>query len=315
MSEEIRENVSEPELTMADFENEINASMKKYRVGDMVKGLVADIDEYLVHVDLGTYMQGVILPSELSDDPDYRAMDKLTIGQEISTVVINNDDGNGNLVLSLKDATKALAWETLRDGMLERKVYEVKISGAVNGGMVAYLEGIRGFIPISRVSMKRVEDSERDSYVGKKINVIIVEANEDKGNLILSARELEEEKAREEHDNKVKAIKPGAVVKGIIESIMPYGCFVNIGDGLSGLVHISQIAHKHIKTPHEVVKEGEEVEVKVIDTKDGKISLSMKALVDVMEKTETEDDVPSEYTSDEEATTGMASLLAGIKLD
>ena len=108
---------------------------------------------------------------------------------------------------------------------------------------------------------------------------------------------------------------PGTVTKGIVESIMPYGCFVNIGDGISGLVHISQIAHKHLKTPHEVVKEGEEVEVKVIDVKDGKVSLSMKALVDVMEKTETEDDIPTEYTSDEEATTGMASLLAGIKID
>ena len=260
-------------------------------------------------------MQGIILPTELSDDPDFRAMDRLIIGQEISTVVINEDDGNGNLVLSLKQATESLAWESLKEGMLERKVYEVKVSAAVNGGMVAYLEGIRGFIPISRLSMNRVEDSDKESYIGKKINVIIIEANDEKGNLILSARELEQEQAREEYANKVRAIRPGTVTKGIVESIMPYGCFVNIGDGISGLVHISQIAHKHLKTPHEVVKEGEEVEVKVIDVKDGKVSLSMKALVDVMEKTETEDDIPTEYTSDEEATTGMASLLAGIRID
>ena len=302
-------------MTMADFEKEIDASMKRFREGDLVKGLVAGIDDYLVHVDLGTYMQGIILPTELSDDPDFRAMDKLIIGQEISTVVINEDDGNGNLVLSLKQATESLAWESLKEGMLERKVYEVKVSAAVNGGMVAYLEGIRGFIPISRLSMNRVEDSDKESYIGKKINVIIIEANDEKGNLILSARELEQEQAREEYANKVRAIRPGTVTKGIVESIMPYGCFVNIGDGISGLVHISQIAHKHLKTPHEVVKEGEEVEVKVIDVKDGKVSLSMKALVDVMEKTETEDDIPTEYTSDEEATTGMASLLAGIKID
>ena len=300
---------------MADFENEINASMKKFREGDLVKGLVAGIDDYLVHVDLGTYMQGIILPTELSNDPDYRAMDNLVIGQEISTIVVGTDDGNGNLVLSLKQATETLAWQKLKEGMLERKVYEVKISGAVNGGMVAYLEGIRGFIPISRLSMSRVEDADKDSYVGKKINVIIIEANDEKGNLILSARELEQEKAKEEYENKVKAIKPGLVTKGVVESIMPYGCFVNIGDGISGLVHISQISHKHIKKATEVVKVGEEVDVKVIDVKDGKVSLSMKALVDVMEKTEEEqDDVPTEY-SDEEATTGMASLLAGINLD
>lgn len=302
-------------MTMADFEKEIDASMKRFREGDLVKGIVAGIDDYLVHVDLGTYMQGIILPTELSDDPDFRAMDRLIIGQEISTVVINEDDGNGNLVLSLKQATESLAWESLKEGMLERKVYEVKVSAVVNGGMVAYLEGIRGFIPISRLSMNRVEDSDKESYIGKKINVIIIEANDEKGNLILSARELEQEQAREEYANKVRAIRPGTVTKGIVESIMPYGCFVNIGDGISGLVHISQMAHKHLKTPHEVVKEGEEVEVKVIDVKDGKVSLSMKALVDVMEKTEIEDDIPTEYTSDEEATTGMASLLAGIKID
>lgn len=302
--------------TMADYEEEINASMKKFREGDLVKGIVAGIDDYLVHVDLGTYMQGIILPTELSNDPDYRAMDNLTIGQEISTVVIKDDDGNGNLVLSLKEATETLAWQSLKDGMLERKIYEVKISGQVNGGMVAYLEGIRGFIPISRLSVKRVEDDEKASYIGKKINVIVIEANEDKRNLILSAREIEEEQAKKEYEDKVKAIRPGLVTKGIVESIMPYGCFVNIGDGISGLVHISQIAHKHIKTPNEVVKEGDEVDVKVIDIKDGKVSLSMKALVDIMEKTETEDDdTPSEYSSGEEATTGMASLLAGIKLD
>ena len=97
---------------------------------------------------------------------------------------------------------------------------------------------------------------------------------------------------------------------------MPYGCFVNIGDGVSGLVHISQIAHKRLKTPSEVVKPGQEVDVKVIDIKDGKISLSMKALVDVMEKNENdEEEGPSEYLSGEEASTGMASLLAGIKID
>ena len=134
--------------------------------------------------------------------------------------------------------------------------------------------------------------------------------------LVLSGRELEEKIAIKEHEEKVRAVKVGTITKGTVESIMPYGCFVNIGDGVSGLVHISQIAHKRLKTPSEVVKPGQEVDVKVIDIKDGKISLSMKALVDVMEKNETdEEEGPSEYLSGEEASTGMASLLAGIKID
>ncbi len=301
-------------VTMADLEAEIDASMKTYREGDMVKGIVSNIENFVVYVDLGTFMHGIILPGELSDDPEFNMMEDLKIGEEISAIVIMADDGNGNLVLSLKQATEILAWDSLREGMLDKTEYSVKIAKATNSGFITYVNGIRAFIPISRMSIKRIEDDEKEAYVGKTVTAVIIEANEDKRSLILSAREIEERKVNEEYQNKVSAIKVGLVTKGVIESIMPYGCFVNIGDGLSGLVHISQIAHKRIKSPNEVVKLGEEVEVKVIDIKDGKISLSMKALLDIMEKTETEEE-ETEYLSGEEATTGMASLLAGIKLD
>lgn len=303
-------------MTMADFEAEIDASMKRFKEGDMVKGIIAGIEDYVVHVDLGTYMQGIILPTELSDDPSFNMMDNLKIGEEISCIVIGEEDANGNMLLSLRQATNILAWEGLKEGKEEGTIYSVKISKSVNGGWIAYLNGIRGFIPVSRLSLSRIEDEEKESYVGKTYDVIIADINEDKGSLILSARELEERKAAKEHEEKVLAVKPGTVTKGIVESIMPYGCFVNIGNGLSGLVHISQIAHKRLKTPQEEVKLGQEVDVKIIEVKDGKISLSMKALVDFMEKNETdEDEGPSEYTESEEASTGMASLLAGLKLD
>lgn len=302
--------------TMADFEAEINASLKRYSEGDMVKGVIAGIENYVVYVDLGTYMQGIILPTELSDDPSFNMMDDLKIGDEINAIVVNADDGNGNLVLSLKKANSILAWESLVEGKNNETVYNVKISQSVNGGWIAYVNGIRGFIPVSRLSMRRIEDADKESYVGKKVDVIIIDVNEEKNSLVLSGRELEEKIAIKEHEEKVRAVKVGTITKGIVESIMPYGCFVNIGDGVSGLVHISQIAHKRLKTPSEVVKPGQEVDVKVIDIKDGKISLSMKALVDVMEKNETdEEEGPSEYLSGEEASTGMASLLAGIKID
>lgn len=306
----------EENLTMADFENEINESMKKFKQGDMVKGIISNIEDYVVHVDLGTYMQGIILPTELSDDPSFSMMDDLKIGDEISCIVIGDEDGNGNLLLSLKQAANILAWESLIEGKENETVYTVKISKSVNGGFVAYLSGIRGFIPISRLTLKRIEEEEKESYVGKTYKVIIADIDQDKNSLILSARELEERQAQIEHDEKVAAVKVGTVTKGVVESIMPYGCFVNIGEGLSGLVHISQIAHKRLKSPSEEVKVGQEVDVKVIEIKDGKISLSMKALVDFMEKNETdEEEGPSEYNDSEEATTGMASLLAGLKID
>ena len=306
----------EEKQTMADFEEEINASMKKFKKGDMIKGLISDIEDYVVHVDIGTYMQGIILPTELSDDPSFSMMDDLKIGEEITCIVIGEEDANGNLILSLKQAAKILAWEALAEGKENETVYSVKISKSVNGGWIAYLNGIRGFIPVSRLSLKRIEDSEKEDYVGRTYDVLIVDMDEKKNSLVLSAKELEQRRADKEHEEKLLAVKPGTITKGIVESIMPYGCFVNIGDGLSGLVHISQISHRRLKTPSEEVKEGQEVDVKVIDIKDGKISLSMKALVDIMEKNDTEDkESPSEYLAGEEATTGMASLLAGLKID
>lgn len=316
MSEENVNNENEDEsLSMADFEEEINASMKRFKEGDKVKGIVSNIEDLIVYVDLGTFEHGIILPSELSDDPEFSMMDDLKIGQEITAIVLMTDDGSGNLVLSLKQAVEAQAWEELREGLLNKTEYEVKIAKSVNGGVITYIKGLRAFIPISRLSIRHIDDTEKDEYVGRKLKAAVIEANEEKRSLVLSVREIEQRQADAEHQEKVTAIKVGAVLKGIVESIKPYGCFVDIGDGVSGLVHISQIAHNRLKSPHEVVKEGQSVDVKVINIKDGKISLSMKALVDVMEKNETDNELPSEYTSGEEASTGMASLLAGIKLD
>ncbi len=305
----------EKELTMADMEEQINASMVKYHTGDIVHGIVAGIENYVVYVDIGSYMQGIILPGELSDDPSFSVMDDIKIGDEIDGVVTMEDDGNGNLVLSRRQAVLITAWDELKEGKDNETVYTVKVSKSVKGGVIAYLNGIRGFIPVSRLSIKRVSDSEKEEYVGKYIDIIISEADDEKKSLILSAREPEEKKAKEAYDNKIAALHVGMVTKGTVESIKPFGCFVNIGNGLSGLVHISQIAHRHLKTPNEEVKTGDEVNVKVIDIKDGKISLSMKALVDIMEKNEPEEDSESEYISDEEASTPMADLLSGIILD
>lgn len=309
MSEETKE------LTMADMEDEINASMVTYNKGDMVHGIISGIENYIVYVDLGTYMQGIILPDQLSDDPDFNIMEDLKIGEEIDAVVVMEDDGNGNLVLSLKQAAYINAWKELSDGAENGTEYSVKVAESVKGGVTAYLKGIRGFIPSSRLSIGRMDDEAKAELVGKSIDVIVAEADESKRRLILSAREIEERKAAEDAAARMSAVYEGMVTKGVVESIKPYGCFVNIGDGLSGLVHISQIAHKRLKSPSEVVKPGQEVDVKVIEIKDGKISLSIKALQDIMEKDDTSDKPEMEYVSGEEASTSMSSLLRGIVID
>lgn len=147
------------------------------------------------------------------------------------------------------------------------------------------------------------------------MDVVVITVDEEKGRLVLSARELLWEQEQEEKQRRMNNLQKGLVTTGVIEKIAPYGCFVNIGEGLTGLVHISQICGKRLQSPNEVVKLGEEVKVKVLDVKDGKISLSMKAVEEREEVVEEIEEAPIEYTSDGEASTGLASLLAGIKLN
>ena len=130
----------------------------------------------------------------------------------------------------------------------------------------------------------------------------------------MSAKQVAKEAAIEERNHKISMIVPGTVMEGTVESLMPYGAFINLGNGLSGLVHISQICERRIKKPSEVLKEGQKVKAKVLNTNDNKISLSMKALEEEMVDTEPAEDL-EQYTSKESFGSSLGSLLAGIKLD
>ena len=132
--------------TMDDFREELEASFKKIRVGDVVTGTVIDVTEDQVIVDLKTYADGVIRKEDLSEDPDFNMQEAVHPGDEITATVMATNDGEGNMVLSKKEANAVLAWDKLKKLMEERTVVKVKISEVVNAGAVAYLEGIRGFI-------------------------------------------------------------------------------------------------------------------------------------------------------------------------
>ena len=155
-----------------------------------------------------------------------------------------------------------------------------------------------------------------NSFVGKEIDVIVVTIEPEKKKLVLSARDVLRDKAEEEKKTKISQMQVGLITTGTVEKIMPFGAFVNIGNGVSGLVHISQICGKRIKSPNEVIKEGDNVTVKIIGVKDGKISLSMKEAKEQQEKVvEDISEIPTEYKSGGNATTGLGALLKNIKLD
>ena len=202
-------------------------------------------------------------------------------------------------------------WNVVQSYLEKGTVLPVKIEGIVNGGAIAMVEGIRGFIPASLLSTKYVEDL--NVWLQKDVEAKIITVEPEEQRLVLSAKVVEQEKARKERENKINELKVGTVVEGTVENIMPYGAFVDIGDGISGLVHISQLSQKRVKSPEDVVKEGEQVTVKIIKVANGKVSLSIKALEDDKEAAKKAEETGVEYTEDA-AGTSLGDLLANIKL-
>ena len=310
MSEEMKETMQETVESMADYEQELDASFRRISEGDLVTGTVINVNESEVIVDLKYYAAGIIKASELSNDPNFSALASIHEGDEITATVLRLDDGEGNLLLSMKEASDILAWKKLTTYQEEGTVLHVKIGGIVNAGVIAYVEGIRGFIPASQIELTYVEDL--NPLLGTELDVKVITVDEAKERLVLSGKEVAKDKAEEELQHKISRIVPGTIVEGTVETLMPYGAFVNIGNGLTGLVHISQICQKRIKKPSEVLKEGQTVKVKILDTDNGKISLSMKALEDEMVDDQVEE--VFELPESEATTTSLASLLKGIKL-
>ncbi len=277
--------------SMEDYSKELEASFRKIGEGDIISGTVISVTEEEVTLDLNYFAQGIIKAENMSNDPKYNVMDEVKIGDTVEGTVISTDDGAGNIQLSCKDG----------------KEIGVKVSEVVNGGVIAYAEGIRGFIPASHLSLTYVEDL--GAWVNKHLTVKVITVDESKKKLVLSARAVEKEKAEAEIRHKTSMLAPGTILEGTVESLMPYGAFVALPDGLSGLVHISQISQKRIKKPAEVLNTGDKVKVKVLNTNDGKISLSMKAVEEDSKPDEISGKEAAEYSSHERIGTSLGDLF------
>ena len=301
----------EEKLTMDDYATELEASLRKVQEGDVLTGTVIGVSDTEVTVDLKSYTDGIIRAEDYSEDPSFSIKNDVHVGDEVTATVLRTDDGQGHLLLSRKAAADDVAWKKLQQYLEEKTVLDVKVGGVVKGGVVAYVEGIRGFIPASKLSLSYVENLE--DWLNKEIQVQVITVEPEKKRLVLSARELLREKAAEERRAKITNVQVGLVTEGKVESIQPYGAFIDLGDGLSGLVHVSQISDKRIKTPDAVLKVGDTVKVKVIAIKDGKLSLSMKALKDVAAEEVREEKVV--LPKSEELTTNLGELFKNIKLN
>jgi small subunit ribosomal protein S1 len=260
----------------------LDATTNPSAVGDIVEGPVINIEKSAVYIDLAPMGTGIIFGREFITARDI--IKKINIGDVIAAKVVDTENKDGYIELSLKEARQALIWSEAEEAINKKLTLELPVLEANKGGLIIQWQGISGFLPASQLKPEhypRVADGDKDKIleelrklVGKKISVSIISAIPKEGKLIFS------EKNPETKDKKeiIGKYKVGDVFDGVVTGIVDFGVFVKIEEGLEGLVHISEIDWSLVEDPRALFKVGGKVKVKVIEIKEGKVSLSIKAL-------------------------------------
>ena len=168
----------EPAESMADYEAEIDASLRRYEKDEKVKCTVISVDVDKVMVELGS-TTGIIRKQDASDDPSYNLQENIKPGDEIEATVLRSDDGHGHVVLSMKAAAAAKAWDRLTSLLESKDSVEVKITGVTKAGVITMLEGVRGFIPASKLSLGYIAEDELPNWIGKTIEARVITAEQE----------------------------------------------------------------------------------------------------------------------------------------
>lgn len=260
---------------MNQFMDEIDKSMTKLEKGAILKGTVMTVGEEDVIVNIGHMSDGIITKNELTSESGKEPSQIVSEGDEIDVYVLKADDGEGNVVLSKKRADQVVVWDELAEAFENGKTMDITVKETVKGGAVAFVKGVRAFIPASQLSVAYVEDLE--SFVGQELNVKIIELNKEKKNVVLSRREVEQGELKEKRAKLWDTLLPGDTMKGEVKRLEKFGAFIDIG-GLDGLAHISQLSWKRVKHPSEVVSIGDQVDVEILSVDKEKNRLSLKVL-------------------------------------
>ncbi|MDH5596519.1 MAG: S1 RNA-binding domain-containing protein [Candidatus Peregrinibacteria bacterium] len=259
------------------------AQFDKPELGAVIEGKVVSVAKNKLVVDLNGVAVGIATGRETHDSSD--TIKDLQVGDMVKTVVIDEENEDGMVVLSLKKASQATTWDRFDKAYKEGEIIDVKVSEANKGGLLIDVDGIKGFIPVSQLApahYPRVEDanatqilSRLQKLVGIKLSCKIINLDRSTGKMILSERAAQQGKAKAS----LGELKVGSRVKGKVSGVVKFGIFVTF-DGLEGLVHISEIAWGHVSDPHQYAKLGEEVDVEIIGIENDKLSLSMKRLIE-----------------------------------
>ena len=242
--------------------------------GEVVHGTVVRVDKDEVLVDIGYKSEGVIPVAELSIRRSVNPSDEVTVGDEIDALVLTKEDAEGRLILSKKRARFELAWKNIERAAESGEPVDGRVIEVVKGGLILDL-GVRGFLPASLVDIRRVQDL--DEFLGQELRCKVIELNRSRNNVVLSRRAVLEEERKEQRQQILDRLQPGAVVEGQISNIVDFGAFVDL-DGMDGLIHISELSWSHVNHPSEILEIGQTVQVKVldIDRDRQRISLGLK---------------------------------------
>ncbi|MDD5152658.1 MAG: S1 RNA-binding domain-containing protein [Candidatus Pacebacteria bacterium] len=248
----------------------------------LVEGPVLSVEKSSVYIDLGPVGTGIIYGREFINARD--VIKKLNIGDIITAKVVDTDNSDGYIELSLKEARQAIIWSEAEEAIKSKKALELMVKDANKGGLIVEWQGIQGFLPASQLKSEhypRIEDGDKDKIlvelkklIGKRIAMTIISALPKEGKLIFSEKERGVKEKREISGK----YSVGDELDGSVSGLVDFGVFVKLEDGIEGLVHISEIGWGLVDDPRKIFKIGEKIRVKVIEIKDGKISLSIKAL-------------------------------------
>ncbi len=251
-------------------------------VGDLVEGPVVGIERNALFIDLYPFGTGIIYGREFNAVRD--VVRKINIGDLVAAKVVDFGHKEGYTELSLKEAKQALIWSDAEKAVKDKKIFEVLVQEANKGGLIMSWQGVQGFLPASQLRGEhypRVADGDKDrileelrKLVGTKLEVMIIGANPKEGKLIFS----EKNPGEKDKEKIVGKYVVGDTLDGEITGVVDFGVFVKVEEGLEGLVHISELDWGLVEDPRTLFKVGQKVKVKVIEIKDSKISLSIKAL-------------------------------------
>ncbi|MCG0276079.1 MAG: bifunctional 4-hydroxy-3-methylbut-2-enyl diphosphate reductase/30S ribosomal protein S1 [Thermosediminibacteraceae bacterium] len=272
----IKEVIAKMEEISKEMKNNQNKA-SEFAEGQIVEGIVEKVTDNEVLVNVSYKSDGIIPLRELSNLPFSSPSEVVKKGDRIKVMILKLEDKDGNLILSKKRADMVESWKFLQEAYEKNLTVKGRVIESIKGGLLVNVEGLRGFIPASHADLKYIEDL--STFVGKDLNLKIIELDKDRKRVVLSHKLFLQEEKEKMKEKIWEKVKEGQIIRGVVKKLTDFGAFVDVG-GFDGLIHISDMSWQRINHPSEILSENQEVRVKVlkVDKERGRISLGLKQL-------------------------------------